>query len=366
MRGWKPSRCRTPPSPDHDWNERITAECYATNATSRITDEDGRIRDIVNNYARISFNFGPTLLSWLERNSANVYQAILSADSESRERFSGHGSAMAQGYNHMIMPLANKRDKHTEVLWGVDDFEHRFESRRRDVVARDRRGHGDPGCAGRGWHDVYDPGASPGPADETDQTAASGWMSVERRSTHLDRLSSVVSVRERPSPLLLRRRRSPRGWRSRVCCTTVSASPTDCSMLLPRTAGSGRCWCTSPPTGKAMVTTTAGAYRPWRSRSQPSRPRIAWPASPLRRIPGTDPAQPGGGNRRRTPPGVAPTAWSAGETNCGCNSGRRVGRNQQPGANPYGRRSTGCETILGHGLRVEACEHLGTTLGGRR
>ena len=115
--------------PYHDWNERITAECYATNATSRITDENGRIRDIVNNYARISFNFGPTLLSWLERHSADVYQAVLAADTESRQRFSGHGSALAQAYNHMILPLANSRDKHTQVLWGIADFEHRFRRR---------------------------------------------------------------------------------------------------------------------------------------------------------------------------------------------------------------------------------------------
>ena len=115
--------------PYHDWNERIAAECYATNATSRITDESGRIREIVNNYARISFNFGPTLLSWLERHSAPVYQAILAADSESRQRFSGHGSALAQAYNHMILPLANPRDRHTQVLWGIADFEHRFQRR---------------------------------------------------------------------------------------------------------------------------------------------------------------------------------------------------------------------------------------------
>jgi alpha-amylase/alpha-mannosidase (GH57 family) len=115
--------------PYHDWNQRITAECYATNTTSRITDENGRIREIVNNYAKISFNFGPTLLSWLERNSADVYQAVLAADSESRQRFSGHGSALAQAYNHMILPLASSRDKHTQVLWGIGDFEHRFQRR---------------------------------------------------------------------------------------------------------------------------------------------------------------------------------------------------------------------------------------------
>jgi alpha-amylase/alpha-mannosidase (GH57 family) len=112
--------------PYHDWNERITAECYATNATTRLLDEQGLIRGIVNNYARISFNFGPTLAAWLEAHAAEVYQAILKADRESQKRFSGHGAAIAQAYNHMIMPLANSRDKQTQVLWGIHDFEHRF------------------------------------------------------------------------------------------------------------------------------------------------------------------------------------------------------------------------------------------------
>ncbi len=112
--------------PYHDWNERITAECYAPNGASRILDDRDRITRIVNNYSRISFNFGPTLLSWLEEKSPSVYSAIQAADWESRQRFSGHGSAIAQVYNHMIMPLANARDKQTQVLWGIRDFEHRF------------------------------------------------------------------------------------------------------------------------------------------------------------------------------------------------------------------------------------------------
>ncbi|MFQ5816646.1 MAG: DUF3536 domain-containing protein [Terriglobia bacterium] len=112
--------------PYHDWNERITAECYEPNAASRILDGEGRIEHIVNNYARISFNFGPTLLSWLEANDPNVYQAIFEADRQSRQNFSGHGSALAQVYNHMILPLANRRDKYTQVLWGIRDFEWRF------------------------------------------------------------------------------------------------------------------------------------------------------------------------------------------------------------------------------------------------
>jgi alpha-amylase/alpha-mannosidase (GH57 family) len=112
--------------PYHDWNERITAECYAPNSVSRILDNEGRIERLVNNYAKISFNFGPTLLSWLEAKTPDVYHAILEADRESRRNFSGHGSALAQAYNHMIMPLANSRDRRTQVLWGIADFEHRF------------------------------------------------------------------------------------------------------------------------------------------------------------------------------------------------------------------------------------------------
>jgi alpha-amylase/alpha-mannosidase (GH57 family) len=112
--------------PYHDWNERITAECYGPNARSRILDGEGRIRQIANNYARISFNFGPTLLKWLEDEEPDVYARVIEADKESAERFGGHGSAMAQPYNHMIMPLANTRDRYTQARWGIRDFEKRF------------------------------------------------------------------------------------------------------------------------------------------------------------------------------------------------------------------------------------------------
>ncbi len=112
--------------PYHDWNKRITAECYATNAASRILDQQGRIAKIVNNYEKISFNFGPTLLSWLEAYSPSVYEAVRQADRRSKDRFSGHGSALAQAYNHMIMPLAGTRDKVTQVEWGITDFSRRF------------------------------------------------------------------------------------------------------------------------------------------------------------------------------------------------------------------------------------------------
>jgi hypothetical protein len=113
-------------APYHDWNERINAECYAPNTASRILDDRDRIVDIVNNYGRISFDFGPTLLSWLEDKAPEVYRAVLDADRESRERFGGHGSAMAQAYNHVILPLASREDKEIQVAWGIRDFEHRF------------------------------------------------------------------------------------------------------------------------------------------------------------------------------------------------------------------------------------------------
>lgn len=113
-------------SPFHDWNERITAECYAPMRAARILDAQGRIADIVNLYSYMSFNFGPTLLAWLERHAPDTYSAILEADRESARRFGGHGSALAQAYNHPILPLASRRDKVTQVRWGIADFVHRF------------------------------------------------------------------------------------------------------------------------------------------------------------------------------------------------------------------------------------------------
>ncbi|MFC4873144.1 DUF3536 domain-containing protein [Negadavirga shengliensis] len=112
--------------PYHDWNHRINAECYARNGASRIINGEGQIVDILNNYSYMSFNFGPTLLSWMELESPQTYEMIIEADKVSQRRFSGHGSAMAQVYNHIIMPLANDRDKETQVRWGIEDFIKRF------------------------------------------------------------------------------------------------------------------------------------------------------------------------------------------------------------------------------------------------
>ncbi len=112
--------------PFHDWNERITKECYNPNSVSKIVDNRNRILDVVNNYEHMSFNFGPTLLSWLEHYAPLTYERIIKADIESIDAHSGHGNALAQVYNHIIMPLANEQDKQTQVKWGIKDFEYRF------------------------------------------------------------------------------------------------------------------------------------------------------------------------------------------------------------------------------------------------
>lgn len=112
--------------PFHDWNERINKECYNPNSVSKIVDSRNRILDVVNNYEYMSFNFGPTLLSWMEHFAPLTYERIIKADIESIAEHNGHGNAMAQVYNHIIMPLANEHDKETQIKWGIRDFEYRF------------------------------------------------------------------------------------------------------------------------------------------------------------------------------------------------------------------------------------------------
>jgi len=170
--------------PYHDWNARITAECYSQNGASRILDAEGFIERIVNNYSRISFNFGPTLLSWMEEKAPSNYASILAADERSRERFQGHGSAIAQAYNHMILPLSSSRDKGTQISWGIRDFERRFsrppEGMWLPETAVDLESLDMMAAAGisftilspyqalrvrkigaKGWHDVHDSGIDP-------------------------------------------------------------------------------------------------------------------------------------------------------------------------------------------------------------
>lgn len=112
--------------PEHDWNEKICAQCYGPNSVSRLVDGSNSIIQISNNYKYMSFNFGPTLLSWMEKYNNPAYKRIIEADIESRELYEGHGCAIAQVYNHIIMPLANQNDKITQVIWGLKDFQKRF------------------------------------------------------------------------------------------------------------------------------------------------------------------------------------------------------------------------------------------------
>ncbi|HEU4894827.1 MAG TPA: glycoside hydrolase, partial [Acidimicrobiia bacterium] len=113
-------------APFDNWNERITAECYEPNTHARILGDDGSVRMEMNNYEYVSSDWGPTLLAWLEDHHPETYGAILAADRASMTRFDGHGTAMAQAYNHTILPLSNRRDKRTQILWGKADFIHRF------------------------------------------------------------------------------------------------------------------------------------------------------------------------------------------------------------------------------------------------
>ena len=113
-------------APFHDWNERIHYECYRPNAFARVVSDQEQLLGIVNNFEYLSFNIGATLISWLERHDVEVYQRILEADRRSAARLNGHGNAIAQVYNHIILPLANARDKITQIRWGKVDFQSRF------------------------------------------------------------------------------------------------------------------------------------------------------------------------------------------------------------------------------------------------
>jgi alpha-amylase/alpha-mannosidase (GH57 family) len=111
---------------DHDWNARVARECYVPNGEARVLDGSGRISDVVDNYEWMSFNFGPTLLAWLEAAHPAAYARLLQADKKSAERLGGHGNGVAQSYHHTILPLSHPRDRVTEVRWGLADFSHRF------------------------------------------------------------------------------------------------------------------------------------------------------------------------------------------------------------------------------------------------
>jgi alpha-amylase/alpha-mannosidase (GH57 family) len=157
--------------PYHDWNARISAECYTANGYARLYDAAGRIDRVLNTYGKISFNFGPTLLRWLERSEPDTYARILAGDRESMSRL-GHGNAIAQAYNHMILPLATPRDRRTQIRWGIADFVWRFGRRPEGMWLPDRHRRGDAGRPGGRGPEVHDPGAGPGAARPADARRA--------------------------------------------------------------------------------------------------------------------------------------------------------------------------------------------------
>lgn len=100
-------------APFQNWNERITATSYRPNA------EKG-------NFGSISYSFSEALVKWLEANARDVFEAVVQADQTAYAAHAPAGNALATAYNHIILPLARKRDKRTQILWGVSAFEQRF------------------------------------------------------------------------------------------------------------------------------------------------------------------------------------------------------------------------------------------------
>ncbi|NQV34917.1 MAG: hypothetical protein HQ515_19640 [Phycisphaeraceae bacterium] len=247
--------------PYHDWNARIAEECYRQNAASRVLSSEQKVVDIVNNYERMSFNFGPTLLSWLDSHQPDIYEKILAADRTSRERFSGHGSALAQAYNHMIMPLANPRDKETQVLWGIRDFQKRF--------GRDPEGMWLPEAAVDlptlevlVDHGIEFTILAPRQARRIRRLEARRWRNVNEGQFDT---SVRIAVTCRPVVTLSCSFTMPRPRRTSptaVCFTAVRIWPPVCSSPFPATMARPT-WCTRPPTASPSVTTTAMETWPW-------------------------------------------------------------------------------------------------------
>ena len=257
-------------APYHDWNERICAECYAPNGAARIVNIKNQITRIVNNYARMSFNFGPTLLSWLRENAPRTHRMILDGERRSRKIFRGHSSAMAQVYNHMILPLASHRDRITQIRWGIADYESNYgvspegmwlaetavDNESLELLAQ----HGikftllAPHQCKR-----IRPFRHDGVKDEAAWTDTPD-ASVDTTRPYLVRFSPVSPL---PFSSTTARPREPS--RSKACSTPARISPPASNPAL-KTAPR-RSWFTSPPTANptAIITSTAKWLSPMRS-----------------------------------------------------------------------------------------------------
>jgi hypothetical protein len=333
-------------APFPDWNARITAECYRPNTAARIVDGHGDIIAIVDNYARMSWNVGPTLLTWLARHAPDVHAALIAADRASVAAL-GHGAALAQAHGHLIMPLCTPRDRADAGALGPGRLPPPLRPRRRGhVAARVRGRHRDARGAGGRGRGVHDPGAAPGGAG----AAAGRGVARRRRRRARARLPLPAAVGAHDRSVRSTTGRWRARWRSRrLLATTAAASRGGWSAFAAATPR--RC-ATSPPTARPTATTTATATWRWRgrwSRSPRAITRARRSPTTARSAPRT--RRPGRCDPRGHRRGAAPTASSAGAADCGCNSGGRPGWTQAWRASRCGPRSTGCAERLGRAAR---------------
>jgi len=243
-------------APFHDWNERIAVECYRANAAARRLDADGNIDHIVCNYERMSWNAGPSLLSWLEQHEPWTYRAMVEADAAGADRFSGHGPALAQPWVHAILPLAPDRDKDTVIRWGLTDFERRFgrtpEGMWLPETAVDTPTLEALAAAGLAFTVLapWQAAQVRAPGQPWQQTPA-GPTGAGCRRGPASRCSSTTAPPPPASP-------SRAGW------TTVWRWPPTCDRRSPTLGVGGPLSCTWPPTANPTDTTTASARWPWR------------------------------------------------------------------------------------------------------
>ena len=336
-------------APYHDWNDRITAECYAPNGASRIVNGQNQIIRIVNNYSRISFNFGPTLLSWIEQNAPRTYRMILEGDRKSASRYGGHGSAMAQVYNHVIMPLANERDRVTQIEWGIADFERRYGRKpegmwlaetavdTESLVCWPNTGSASPSSLPTNARKYASPSRSRQAACPMENAEAGVEETATPRSIFIVRY--FHSTKAGASPFSFTTGPISRAIAFEGLLNSGEALPR-ASRRVSMTAAS-RNWCTLPPTVKRTAIITSMATWRWPSPSTCLR-RQDRSYHQLRKFPRALSHLNTSAKLSTTPPGAARTAWNAGARTADATAVTPVGTSN--GARRCARPSTGCAT----------------------